>query len=65
MCLATTAFPVMEAMGQVDPGLYVMTAKPGDDLSAAGDEDEELMPIHELEGVRIVGSLTKELSPQI
>src|SRR5262249_52844921 len=37
----TTAFPVMEAVGQVDPGLYVMTAKPGDDLSAAGDEEYE------------------------
>ncbi|HMF05462.1 MAG TPA: MG2 domain-containing protein, partial [Methylocella sp.] len=37
----TTAFPIMEAVGQLDPGLYVMTAKPGDDLSAAGDADDE------------------------
>jgi alpha-2-macroglobulin len=37
----TTAFPVMEAMGQLDPGVYVMTAKPGDDLSNGTDADDE------------------------
>jgi alpha-2-macroglobulin len=36
----TTAFPVMEAVGQLDPGLYVMTARPGDAVSVA-EEDEE------------------------
>lgn len=36
----TTAFPIMEAVGKLDPGLYVMTAKPGDDVAAAEDDDE-------------------------
>jgi alpha-2-macroglobulin len=36
----TTAFPVMEAVGQLAPGLYVMTARPGDDLSTAREDDE-------------------------
>jgi hypothetical protein len=36
----TTAFPVIEAVGQLAPGLYVMTARPGDDLSIAGEDDE-------------------------
>ncbi|HEY8032015.1 MAG TPA: alpha-2-macroglobulin [Methylocella sp.] len=37
----TTAFPVMEAAGKLDPGVYVMTAKPAGDASAANDSDEE------------------------
>jgi uncharacterized protein YfaS (alpha-2-macroglobulin family) len=28
-------------MGQLDPGVYVMTAKPGDDLSNGTDADDE------------------------
>ena len=35
----TTAFPVDEALGKIDPGLYVMTAAPGD---AANDDDSQL-----------------------
>ena len=31
----------MEALGQLDPGVYVMTAKPGDDLSADSDLEDE------------------------
>ncbi len=37
----TTAFPVMEAAGKLDPGVYVMTAKPAGDISTANDSDEE------------------------
>src|ERR1700724_2159197 len=37
----TTAFPVMEAAGKLDPGVYVMTAKPAGDVAAANDSDEE------------------------
>lgn len=29
----TTAFPVDEALGKIEPGLYVMTARPGDTVS--------------------------------
>ena len=36
----TTAFPVMEAAGKLDPGVYVMAARPADDLAAANDDDE-------------------------
>jgi alpha-2-macroglobulin len=36
----TTAFPVMEAVGQLDPGLYVMTARPGDGVSVTEEDDE-------------------------
>ncbi len=35
----TTAFPVDEALGQIEPGLYVMTAQPGD---MAADADSQL-----------------------
>jgi uncharacterized protein YfaS (alpha-2-macroglobulin family) len=38
----TTAFPVMEAAGKLDPGVYVMTAKPAGDVAAAKDEEEEV-----------------------
>ncbi len=37
----TTAFPVMEAAGKLDPGVYVMTAKAAGDGPAAKDSDEE------------------------
>ena len=37
----TTAFPVMEAVGQLDPGVYVMAAKPAGDGATASDDDEE------------------------
>ena len=37
----TTAFPVMEAAGKLDPGVYVMAAKPAGDVAAANDNDEE------------------------
>jgi uncharacterized protein YfaS (alpha-2-macroglobulin family) len=36
----TTAFPVMEAAGQLDPGVYLMTARPAGDGAAATDDDE-------------------------
>ena len=36
----TTAFPVMEAVGQLDPGVYVMAAKPAGDGAAASDDEE-------------------------
>ena len=35
----TTAFPVDEALGQIEPGLYVMTAQPGD---MAAEADSQL-----------------------
>ncbi|MBZ6078650.1 alpha-2-macroglobulin family protein [Microvirga puerhi] len=36
-----TAFPVMEAVGKLEPGVYVMTAKPNDGSppNSSGDED--------------------------
>jgi len=37
----TTAFPVMEAAGKLDPGIYVMAAKPAGDAPAAEGGDEE------------------------
>jgi hypothetical protein len=36
----TTDFPVLEALGKLDAGVYVMTAKPGDAQLAASDDDE-------------------------
>lgn len=38
----TTAFPVMEAVGKMQPGLYVMQAKPHSDV--AGDDDSGPKP---------------------
>lgn len=35
----TTAFPVLEAVGQLQTGVYVMTAKPDDGQSAKADEE--------------------------
>ncbi|MCI0465887.1 MAG: alpha-2-macroglobulin family protein, partial [Beijerinckiaceae bacterium] len=37
----TTAFPVMEAAGKLDPGIYIMSAKPGDDGPAIDDAGDE------------------------
>ncbi|MGH6830518.1 MAG: MG2 domain-containing protein, partial [Methylocella sp.] len=37
----TTAFPVIEAAGKLDPGVYVMAAKPAGDVPAANNSDEE------------------------
>jgi uncharacterized protein YfaS (alpha-2-macroglobulin family) len=37
----TTAFPVMEAAGQLDPGVYVMAARPAGDGLAASDYDDD------------------------
>src|SRR5262245_12287662 len=34
----TTAFPVDEALGQIEPGLYVMTAQPGDMVAEADSQ---------------------------
>jgi hypothetical protein len=36
----TTAFPVMEAAGQLDPGVYVMAARPAGEGFAASDYDD-------------------------
>ena len=36
----TTAFPVMEAAGQLEPGVYVMAAKPAGDAAAIDDDDD-------------------------
>ena len=37
----TTAFPVMEAAGALEPGVYVMAARPaGDGLAASSDDDD-------------------------
>jgi alpha-2-macroglobulin len=36
----TTAFPVIEAVGKLDPGVYVMVAKPADNQMAANGDDE-------------------------
>ncbi|MBL8572131.1 MAG: alpha-2-macroglobulin family protein [Hyphomicrobiaceae bacterium] len=35
-----TAFPVLEAVGRLEPGLYVMTAEPGP-LKATGSDEED------------------------
>jgi hypothetical protein len=37
----TTAFPVFEALGTLQPGIYIMTAKAADALAAADENDEE------------------------
>jgi len=37
----TTAFPVLEAVGKLEPGIYVMVAKPADGQPAASSDDEE------------------------
>ncbi|WP_036261946.1 alpha-2-macroglobulin family protein [Methylocapsa aurea] len=37
----TTAFPVLEAVGKLEPGVYVMVARPADDPLAASGDDEE------------------------
>ncbi len=37
----TTAFPVLEAVGKLEPGIYVMAASPSTGAPAAGGEDEE------------------------
>ncbi|MGA3302627.1 MAG: alpha-2-macroglobulin [Methylovirgula sp.] len=37
----TTAFPVLEALGTMQPGIYIMTAKAAGDKSASSDDDEE------------------------
>lgn len=36
-----TAFPVMEAVGRLEPGIYVMTAKPHEDGAAASNESDD------------------------
>jgi alpha-2-macroglobulin len=36
----TTAFPVLEALGTLDAGVYIMTAKPADGLPVASDYDQ-------------------------
>jgi uncharacterized protein YfaS (alpha-2-macroglobulin family) len=36
----TTAFPVIEAAGKLDPGVYVMAAKPADDGVAVNDDGD-------------------------
>ena len=36
-----TAFPVTEAVGQLEPGVYIMTARPPGKPRAAGEEDED------------------------
>ncbi len=35
----TTAFPVMEAVGKLEPGIYVMTAKPHENGKAENNDD--------------------------
>ncbi|MGH6844141.1 MAG: alpha-2-macroglobulin, partial [Methylocella sp.] len=37
----TTAFPAMEAAGKLDPGVYVMAAKPASDVVAANENEED------------------------
>jgi len=37
----TTAFPVLEAVGKLEPGVYVMVAKPADGQPVASGDDEE------------------------
>jgi len=36
-----TAFPVMEAVGRLEPGIYVMTAKPNDGDPPGSSDDED------------------------
>jgi alpha-2-macroglobulin len=36
----TTDFPVLDALGKLDAGVYIMTAKPADANLAASDDDE-------------------------
>ncbi|TNC14382.1 alpha-2-macroglobulin family protein [Methylobacterium terricola] len=36
---AVTAFPVLQAVGKVEPGLYVMTARPSGSAALADDEE--------------------------
>ncbi len=37
----TTAFPVLEALGKIEAGVYLMTAKPADNGPASNENDEE------------------------
>ncbi|HEY5225918.1 MAG TPA: MG2 domain-containing protein, partial [Methylovirgula sp.] len=37
----TTAFPVLEALGKLQAGVYIMTAKAADDASAASGDDAD------------------------
>ena len=37
----TTAFPVTEAVGRMEPGIYVMTAKPHDGPAIGNDSDDD------------------------
>ncbi|MGB8278715.1 MAG: alpha-2-macroglobulin [Methylovirgula sp.] len=37
----TTAFPVLEALGKLQAGVYIMTGKPAHDAAAARENDEE------------------------
>jgi alpha-2-macroglobulin len=37
----TTAFPVLDAVGKLEAGVYLMIAKPGDGQAAASADDEE------------------------
>jgi len=37
----TTAFPALEAVGRLEPGVYVMVAKPADAEAIASPDDEE------------------------
>jgi alpha-2-macroglobulin len=37
----TTAFPVLDALGKLEPGIYIMTAKAGDARPSGDDEDDE------------------------
>ncbi len=36
----TTAFPVLEAVGKLEPGIYIMVAKPADGQPIASDDDD-------------------------
>lgn len=36
-----TAFPVMEAVGKLEPGVYIMTARPGGERSASASDDDD------------------------
>ncbi len=36
----TTAFPVLDAVGKLEPGVYIMTAKAADDSATMSDEDD-------------------------
>src|SRR5579863_2168774 len=37
----TTAFPVLDALGKLEPGIYIMAAKAGDAHPSGDDEDDE------------------------